>query len=561
MPVPNRKLGATNISLAEDIGSGVFSDMSKQLDGIAKNLTGVGVSLKAAYDISLNGAGWNGYDGTGANGASMGNICGNSNSFIPYDITYPGFFEIEQGLSGSDLRNNTIFGDGHVNSWDSRKGYYCLFFSDRDTTYLGTKLFNLSNTGTDLNNNPDDIDLRVTQSITTTAVGGLAACTAVSPKNRPSEEQCYSFVVYRNNNVSGYDYFAFTDNDYLGPAATVGTFSNNTSYTNCILPSACYGGVGTTAGYDVALYMRLKNNSGCQVYAVKRNNNNNVNSSTSVSVHSNASNFSAFYNGGICCDTTDGRFYGAYGEVFNATSPTYASNLTFIHGTITPGNGSGTPTLGAGTAFNLSTSNAVRAVNCDIIIKDDTYNWILVAYSKATDNNIYYHVVRHTRGTNTFSNFASGTLYNGGDCNINQRIKIVSHGYHYITTEASGTKQVVGKFTLGFVRATGSFGFLVHGWFNTTTGTLSTATDDGTAGTKYTGTDTAFPYLFRTDFSGNADRHLGINATYTEDGLYQVNPAEFTLPGKSLTQLCVTNMFAGVYISDVDDIYGAWYYQ
>lgn len=561
MPAPNRKLGATNISLAEDIGSGVFADMCDQLDGTAKDFTGVGVSLKSAYDIASNGGGWNGYDGTGALGASMGNICGNSNSFIPYDITYPDWFEIQEGLSGSDLRTNTVFGDGHINSWDSRTGYYCLFFSYRNNSYLGTKLFNLSNTGTDTNNNPDDISLKATQSITSTVVGGLASCTAVSPKDRTSEEQCYSFVAYRNNSASGYDYFGFTDNDYLGPSVTVGTFSNNSSYTNTIIPSACYAGVGTTAGYDVALYMRMKNNSGCQVYAVKRNNNNNINSSTSVNVHSNSSNFAAFYNGGICCDTTDGRFYGAYGESYNATSPTYASNLTFIHGTITVGNGSGTPTLAAGTAFNLSTSNAVRAVNCDIVVKDDTYNWILVAYSKATDNNIYYHIVRHERGTSFFSDYVTGTLYNGGDCNINQRIKIVSHGYHYITTAASGTKQAVGKFTLGFVNASDNSGTVLHGWFNTSTGTLSTASNDGTSGKPLTTSDTTFPYIFRTDFSGNADRHLGLNATYTEDGLYQVNPAEFTLPGKSLTQLCVTNMWVGVYNSDVDDTYGGWYYQ
>lgn len=562
MPVVNNKLGANNISLANDIGSGVFSDMCAQLDGTSKTTwQSTGVSLKLAYDITLNGGDWNGYNGSGNGGASMAGICGNTNSFIPYDMTYPDWFEIQQGLGSSDMRTGTVFADGHVNTWDSRKGYYCLAYTDRGTNNLKAKLFVLSNTGTDVNNNPDDISLKVTTSVHAITVGMLAACTAVKPFPGPSEEQTYSLLAYRNNSDNGYSYFRFIENDYVAPAISVGTASSSSSYTNAIIPRACYAGVGTTAGYDVSLFMRMKNNSGMQVFAVKRNNNSNINSSTSSNFHLNASNFAAGYNGGICCDIIDGRIYGAYGEVFNATSPTYASNLTFFHGTIAVGNGSGTPTLTPGTAFNLSTSNAVRGVDCDIVVKDDTYNWILVAYAKATDNNIYYHIVRHTRSTSTFSNYTSGTLYNGGDANINQRIYVVSNGYHHISTAASATKQPVGKFTLEFTKASDSTGVLIHGWFNTSTGTLSTTNLDGTSGQSLYTTPTTTAVFFRTDFAGCADRHLGSNQTYTKDGLYQVTPVSATLPGKGVTQLCVTNMWAGVYNSDVDDTYGAWYYK
>lgn len=561
MPAVNKKLGATDISLGKDIGSGVFSDMCNQLDGTYKTgWTTTGVSLRKAFDITANGTGWNGYDGSGLNGASIAAISGFTNSFIPYDITYPAWFSDQAGLGSSDLRNSTTQTDGHINTWDSRTGYYCLVYANRANQYLQAKLLTLTGTAA-LNNNPDSISLKVTQNISSVTTAMVASCTAVSPKDRPSEEASYSFYAYRNGSVSGYSYFGFLQNDYVGPSISAGTQASSTSYTNSIIPSACYAGVGTTAGYDVALFMRLKNNSGLQVFAVKRNNSNAINSSTSVNAHLNASNFGAGYNGGICADTIDGRFYGAYGEVYNSTSPGYSNNLTFFHGSITVGNGSGTPTLSAGTAFNLSTSNAVRAVNCDIVVKDDTYNWILVAYSKATDNNIYYHVVRHTRGTTTFSNFASGTLYNGADCNINQRIKVVSQGYHYITTAASATKQVAGKFTLQFVKASDNSGAILHGWFNTTTGTVTTATDDGTSGQDLTTSETTFPVLFRTDFAGNASRHIGLNATYTKDGLYQVDPVSFDYPGKGNTQLCVTNMFAGVFNGDVDDTYGAWYYQ
>ena len=137
MPAVNKKLGAANISLGKDIGSGVFSDMCNQLDGTFKSgWTTTGVSLKKAYDIAANGTNWNGYNGTGLSGASIAAICGNTNSFIPYDITYPNWFSDQASLGSSDLRNNTVFLDGHINTWDSRTEYYCLVYANRNNQYL-----------------------------------------------------------------------------------------------------------------------------------------------------------------------------------------------------------------------------------------------------------------------------------------------------------------------------------------------------------------------------------------------------------------------------------------
>ena len=554
MPVPNKKLGATNISLAKDIGSGIFSDMCNQLDGTYKTgWTSTGVSLRKAFDLAFDGYEWNGYDGDGLGGSSIAGLCGFVNSFVPYDIGYPKWSSIQQSLASSDLRTSTVQTDGHINTWDSRTGYYCLVYANRANQYLQAKLFTLTGTST-LPNNPSTITLEVTQNISSVTTAMLASCTAVSPRTRPSEETgAYSFYAYRNGSVSGYSYFGFLQNDYLGPSITAGTQASSTSYTNCIIPSACYAGVGATAGYDVALFMRFKNNSGLQVFAVKRNNSSAIQSSTSTNNHSSTSNFATGYNGGICCDSVNGIYYGAYGESYNASG--YANNLAFFAGTVGVGNGAGTPTLSAYTTFNLATAGGYRAVNCDIVVKDGSYNYILVAYSDFSTNNILYYVVRHTRGTSTFSTITSGTLYNGGDCNINQRIRVVSQGYNGITTSATATKQNVGKFTIQFIKASDNSGAILHGWFNSTAGTLSTSNLDGTLGQDLATNETTFPVLFRTDFAGNSSTN-----NYSETGLYQVDPVSFDYPGKGNTQLCVTNMFAGVFNTNSDDTYGRWNY-
>lgn len=586
MPVPNAQYN-DNISLAKDIAGGIYSDWSSQLQGNSIGWEGVGnVSLYQTYTSRAigKGAGWNGSLNPTSSNYSIGAICGAYNG-IPYMIGYPDYtsvVETNSGWSEYTWNNSTVLYNGFVMSGDAdyNVAYYGYI---GETTGAGWELGSANNlvaTGIAINgafsaaNYPDSIkasggnvgglsNLSCYGTIHAVDVAMLAACSATDPIEDRTSEDLYGFVAYRNQNDSGYPYFRFAQFDFVAPSFAATTTTNRyTTYTNSIIPDACYAGYDSS-GYDVCLFLMLKNNSGCQLVGVKRNNSYTVASNTQINIHNSTSNFAAGYNGGVCSDAFGGYWYAAYGETFNATYST-ADNLKFISGSITQNTSTTAPTLTKYSDTTLVSSARARAVTCELIAKDTTYNWILVAYSENSGNNIYYRVMRHTLGGGTTVQ-SSGTLISGSGgtaVNVNQRIRIAPHGMRDVDY-SGGDRALTAFFSLSFINndsATALEGYNANYYYDCDNGVMYQATGE-TAGKGQTLGVGDYALLSKTNILANWDPDATGNDGNFDKSVYRYKVLNASYRGYGAGTMLYTNIAWGADLDALQDYLCVWYYQ
>jgi hypothetical protein len=585
MPVPNSQYN-DNISLTKDIAGGIYSDWSEQLQGNSIGWEGVGnISLSQSYTTRTIGKGaiWNGSVNPTSSNYSIGAVTGKYNG-IPYMIGYPdwdqqNYYSANYGWNEYTWNLNTTFYNGFVMSGDAanNNAYYgYIGYSTNTGLTIGSGLaatgLRISGTAT-ANNYPNN--LGVSTSIGTSlqnpgtygsmhnvTVAMMAACSANDPLQDRSKEDLYGFAAYRNTNDSGYAYFRFAQFDFIAPAFAATTTTNRyTTYTNSIIPDACYAGYDS-AGYDVCLFLMMKNNSGCQLVGVKRNNSYTVASNTQLNIHNSTSNFATGYNGGVCSDAFGGYWYAAYGEVYNATYVT-SDNVKFISGSITQNTSTTAPSLTKYSDTTLVSSARARAVTCELIAKDVTYNWILVAYSENSGNNIYYRVMRHTKGGGTIVQ-SSGTLISGSGStpvNVNQRIRIAPHGMKDVDY-GGGDRALTAFFSLSFINqssATGLEGYTANYYYDCDNGLLYQASGE-TAGRGETLGCYNYALLSKTNILANWDPDATGNDGNFDKAVYRYTSLNSNYRGYGAGTMLYTNLVWGINNDDPNEYLATWYY-
>jgi len=585
MPVPNAQYNE-NISLTKDIAGGIYSDWSIQLQGNSRGWENVGnVSLSQSYTTRNigKGAAWNGSINPTASNYSIGAVCGAYNG-TPYMIGYPQFTQV--GYSSADYEyseytwdtNTTLF-NGFVLSGDANYNHaYYAYIGETtgvgltigsglaSTGMLVTGAFSAANYPDTLfvgQNNGSIPNTSVYGTVHNTAVAMLAACAANDPLEDRTSEDLYGFVAYRNASDSGYVWYRFVQYDFVSPAFAATTTTNRyTTYTNAIVPDACYAGFDSS-GYDVCLFLKMKNNVGCQLVGAKRNNSYTVASVSDINIHNSTSNFAVGYNGGVCCDAFRGNWYAAYGETYNATYAT-ADNLKFISGSISQNTTTTAPTLTKYSDQTLVSSARARAVTCELIAKDNTYNWVLVAYSENSGNNIYYRVMRCAPG-GASSVFSSGTLISGSGAtpvNVNQRIRITPHGMRDCDYPG-GDRNLTAFFSLSFINnssTTGLEGYTANYYFDCDQGVMYQASAE-TAGRGESLNLWDYALLSKSNILANWDNDASGNDGNFDKPVYRYKILNGSYRGFGAGTMYYTNVGWGLNTGDPNERLSVWCYQ